>query len=61
MSTINKTKVREEISTMLDCLLNRDLKCKDCKNCEKVDACCFISEAVFVYNYKEMKKKESIP
>jgi hypothetical protein len=59
---INRTKVKEEISTMLDCLLNKDdLDCKNCKNCEKVDACCFLSEAVFVYNYKEKRKTVSVP
>jgi hypothetical protein len=61
MSIFNETAVKEEICLMLDCLLHRNLKCKDCKNCEKIDACCFLSEAVFIYNYKEMKKKESPP
>lgn len=55
--TLNKTKIKEEISTILDCLLNKDdLNCKNCKDCEKIDACCFLSEVVFVINYKERKK-----
>jgi hypothetical protein len=38
MDTINRTKVKEEISMMLNCLLNRDdLNCENCKNCEKVE------------------------
>jgi hypothetical protein len=40
--------------------LNRDdLNCENCKNCEKVDVCCFLSEAVNVFNYKEMRKTVS--
>jgi hypothetical protein len=61
MGIINETKVKEEISEMLDCLLERDFNCKDCKNCEKIDACCFLSEAVFVYNFKEKRKTGSAP
>ncbi|MHA2010157.1 MAG: hypothetical protein ACW980_22810 [Promethearchaeota archaeon] len=62
MDTISRTKVKEEISMMLHCLLNRDdLNCENCKNCEKVDACCFLSEAVNVCNYKEMMKTVSAP
>jgi hypothetical protein len=61
MGTINKTKIKDDIITMLDCLLNMDLDCKNCKNCEKVDACCFLSEAVFVSNAKEMRKTVSNP
>lgn len=58
ISTINKTKTREEICRMLECLFSQDeLNCKKCKNCEKVDACCFLSEAVFVYHYKYKNTK----
>ena len=41
-------KTKEEINTMLDCLLSKDSGCKNCKNCERVDACCFLMEAVVV-------------
>jgi hypothetical protein len=59
MDTINRSKTREEILKMLECLFSQDeLDCKKCKNCEKVDSCCFLSEAVFVYNYQEKNKEK---
>lgn len=54
---VNKTK--EEINTMLDCLLSKDSKCKKCKNCESVDACCFLMEAVVVSQHIEKSKFNS--
>ena len=48
---VNKTK--EKINTMLDCLLSKDFECKNCKNCESVDACCFLMEAVVVTQHLE--------
>jgi hypothetical protein len=57
IDTINRTKTREEICNILDCLLNQEeINCKKCKDCEKVDACCFLSEAIFVCHYKEFIK-----
>ncbi len=52
---VNKTK--EAINSMLDCLLNKESGCKNCKQCERVDACCFLTEAVFVS--KQIMKVES--
>jgi hypothetical protein len=60
-NTINRTKVKEELSTMLECILNKDTVNCNCKQCEKIDACCFLAEAVFVCNYKERKKTASAP
>jgi hypothetical protein len=58
IDTIDRTKAREEICNMLDCLFSQDeIDCKKCKDCEKVDSCCFLSEAVFVYHYKEKNKR----
>jgi hypothetical protein len=56
MDTIKRTKTKEEMLKMLECLFSQDkIDCKKCKNCEKVDSCCFLSEALFVYNYQKMK------
>ncbi len=55
--SIANIQAKEEINTMLDCLLNKDLGCKNCKRCESVDVCCFLMEAVFVY--KQIKKSKS--
>jgi hypothetical protein len=57
IDTIKRTKTREEICIILDCLLNQEeMNCKKCKDCEKIDACCFLSEAIFVCDYKEFIK-----
>jgi hypothetical protein len=53
--TADKTK--KEINTMLECLLSKDSNCRSCKNCENVDACCFLMEAVVVS--KHIKKSKS--
>jgi hypothetical protein len=49
--------VRENIISILDCLLkNEARKCASCKNCEDVDVCCFLTDAVVVANnYKKRK------
>jgi hypothetical protein len=56
-NNVNKTK--EEINTMLNCLLSKDSSCKNCKNCESVDACCFLMGALFVSQYIEKSKSYS--
>ncbi len=54
---VNKTK--EEINTMLDCLLSKDSSCKNCKGCVSVDACCFLMEAVVVSQHIDKSKSNS--
>ena len=54
---VNKTK--EEINTMLDCLLSKDSGCKNCKDCERVDVCCFLMEAVIVSQHIDKSKSYS--
>ena len=54
------TKITEGINAMLECLLSKhETNCKKCKNCEEVDSCCFLMEAVFVYQYHEKRKDNS--
>ena len=50
----NGNKTKEEINRMLDCLLSKESGCKACKNCDGVDVCCFLMEAVVVYQHREM-------
>ena len=46
----NKLEVIKGINEMLECLLSeRNSGCIKCKQCEKVDACCFLTDSVFVY------------
>jgi len=41
--------LREDITRILECLLNsEERKCNSCKKCEDVDTCCYLTEAVFV-------------
>jgi hypothetical protein len=55
--SISKSEVAEGINTMLECLLSQDkFSCKKCRECEKVDACCFLMESVFVYKHIKMNK-----
>ncbi len=56
-SSIPNIQTKIEINSMLNCLLNKELGCKNCKTCESVDVCCFLMEAVVVY--KQMKKSKS--
>ena len=54
--SISNSEITEGINTLLECLLNKDqISCKKCKECEMVDACCFLMDAVFVYKYQERK------
>jgi hypothetical protein len=54
-----KNKITKEINTMLECLLSKDeINCKKCKNCENVDACCFLMESVFICQHNDMKKAD---
>ncbi len=47
---IYKSAVTKGINEMLECLLGQgDIGCNKCKECEKVDACCFLTDSVFVY------------
>jgi hypothetical protein len=52
-----KPEVIKGINEMLECLLGQGkIDCKKCKECEKIDACCFLTDAVFVYkNIKRIK------
>lgn len=57
---MNKDYIKDNISKMLECLLNKDgMNCKMCKTCNDVDACCFLMDAVFVIHYKENSKTNS--
>ncbi len=58
--SVSKAKVTEGINEMLGCLLNKEqANCRKCKSCNKVDSCCFLMEAVFVYQYNENFKKKT--
>ncbi len=57
IDSTNKTK--ETINSMLDCLLSKDSSCRICKSCERVDACCFLMEAVFVSQQIDKTKSYS--
>jgi hypothetical protein len=48
-------KSKESIAMMLRCLLSKnERRYNKCKNCEKVDACCFLIKAVSVCHYNKM-------
>jgi hypothetical protein len=53
-----KIRAKKEINTMLDCLLSKDSDCNKCKDCERVDACCFLMEAMIISQHKEKKTKK---
>jgi len=54
---IDKTQVKTKIDRMLKCLFGqREANCKLCKNCEDVDACCFIMDAVYICHRQERNK-----
>ena len=57
MDMRDNKEVREDIISILDCLLkNQERKCDTCRNCEDVDVCCFLTDAVVVCkNYKKTK------
>jgi hypothetical protein len=53
--------VRENIISILDCLLkNEERKCNTCRNCEDVDVCCFLTDAVIVCKHKSSNKSDSV-
>ena len=45
-----KVRARESMNAMLACLLNQEGKI--CKDCDDVDVCTFLTEAVFAYRNK---------
>jgi hypothetical protein len=48
--SMSKPEITEGINTMLECLLRNDKNgCNKCKECEKIDACCFLIDSVFAY------------
>ena len=52
--SISNSEITEGINTLLECLLSKDEPSfKKCKECEKVDACCFLMDAVFVYKHQK--------
>ena len=56
---ITKAEISDLIIHMLDCLLNESGKKSKCKNCNCVDACCRVTEAVFICRSKKIKTHES--
>jgi hypothetical protein len=60
-NTLNKTSVTEAINSMLECLLEKENSdCKKCKNCERVDACCYLMESVVIYKHIEERESKLI-
>ena len=51
-----KNEINNLIHHMLDCLLNKEGR--KCKRCKCVDACSFLTEAVFVCRNKKMEIHE---
>ena len=49
-----KARASESINAMLACLLNQESKI--CKNCNDVDLCTFVTEAIFAYRNKYGRK-----
>ena len=49
-----KVKASDSINAMLACLLNKENKI--CKSCNEVDVCAFLTEAVFAYRNKFIRK-----
>ena len=60
--SIYQSEIAKGINEMLDCLLSQgDIGCKKCKQCEKVDACCFLTDSVFVYkNMNDIKIQNTL-
>ena len=52
-----KVRASESINAMLACLLNQEGKI--CKNCNDVDVCTFLTEAIFAYRNKFGRKYPS--
>jgi hypothetical protein len=58
----SKIELTKAINAMLACLLNKnELNCKKCIDCNNVDACCFLMEAVCVYKYSGKNKTNAEP
>jgi hypothetical protein len=49
-----RAKTTEAVNRMLGCLLGETAK--NCKNCDDVDPCRFVAEAIFAYRCREMIK-----
>jgi hypothetical protein len=49
-----RVKTTEAINRMLGCLLGE--AAKNCKNCDNVDPCRFVAEAIFAYRCRETAK-----
>jgi hypothetical protein len=49
-----KVRASESINAMLACLLNQEGKI--CKNCNDVDVCTYLTEAIFAYRNKFERK-----
>ena len=49
-----KVRASESINAMVECLMNQEAKI--CKNCNDVDICIFLTEAMFAYRNKYGKK-----
>ncbi|UCH80691.1 MAG: hypothetical protein JSW20_13285 [Nitrospiraceae bacterium] len=60
---MDKIYVNNKIAMMLECLLGRDgMTRSKCKTCSHVNACCYLTEAVFVVQhdyYQESRKAKS--
>ena len=53
--------VRENITSILDCLLKNEVrKCDTCRDCEDVDVCCFLTDAVIISKHKGRKESASV-
>jgi len=52
-----RMKVTEAINGILGCLLGNETK--NCKNCENVDPCRFVVEAIFAYRCRETAKSSA--
>jgi len=52
-----EVRAREAINAMVACLLNNEGKI--CKNCNDVDVCTFLAEAIFAYRHKFGRKYPS--
>jgi hypothetical protein len=55
--SISKSEITEGINEMLECLFSQEKNgSKKCKECEKIDACRFLMDSVFVY--KNIKRNK---
>jgi hypothetical protein len=54
---VTKAKIENLIQNMLDCLLYKEGR--KCNRCKCVDACSYLTEAVFVCRNRNIEKHES--